>query len=142
MRKLLFLPMMMIFSSICAQNISVPKNELLHLIQSNENGKKAQELLIVERQKNLICQDSRDLLFGLTISKDSTIQDQKTQIRSLMQVISNDSAIYRNQVFISDSYKQQITQANKDLRKQKRKTFFVGAVGMLATAYLGAKLLF
>ena len=132
---------MLISWNISAQNVSVPKTDLLILIQNNEKGKKARALVPVYEKKIDLLEQSNFTLKSVVVSKDSTIDDQKKQIGGYVQIVRNDSIIQRNNEYIITGLQKDLKSANKATRRAKRGTLFVGGTGIAAVGYLAFKLL-
>lgn len=106
-------------------------SDLTLIIQSNERGKAAQRLVPVLESK-VAAQDSLISLCNARVSNLFTIVNTRdVQVKSLYQIVANDSTVKANDDAIKVYQTEQIKSLNKSLKWQKVKTFFVGGTGLM-----------
>lgn len=106
-------------------------SDLTLIIQSNERGKAAQQI-VPELEKKIFVFDSLLNICELRINeKNIQINAKDIQVKSLYQIVANDSVIKFNDDAIKLYQSEQIKSLNKSLKRQKVKTAFVGGTGLL-----------
>jgi hypothetical protein len=96
-------------------------------MRSNDSGIIARRIVDTLQRKVSILTDNIDRLSTVVRSKDSTIQDQRTQVQALTMVHENDSKIIANKnaaLLIKD----------KEIARQKRRKWFGYGIAALAIA--------
>jgi hypothetical protein len=94
-------------------------------MRSNDSGIIARRIVDTLQRKVSILTDNIDRLSTVVRSKDSTIQDQRTQVQALTMVHENDSKIIANKnaaLLIKD----------KEIARQKRRKWFGYGIAALA----------
>ncbi len=125
-----------------AAKVIVNASDLALLRVSNERGKVAQELVPVLREKIAVLERTSSLSEALVRSKDSSLLEFGTQVSFLQQINTNNEAIIKNKDVEIGILNDAIKQREKAIRRQKRKTVFVGIAGALASGailYFGNK---